>query len=120
MNVAVSVAYLLPLLLGREWIIAFVYRRSYYGEFLTLIPVLWLAATLGGVAQGLSIGLKSVQRSDLLFWVYVLGAAATVTLGLVLVYSLKIEGAAIGTAMSFLVLAAGNLAVFMPYLRGRK
>jgi O-antigen/teichoic acid export membrane protein len=119
-NVAISVAYLLPLLFAREWIIAFLYRRSYYGEFTALIPLLWLAAILGGVTQGLSIGLKSVQRSDLLFWVYALGAFAAVTLGLVFVRSLKIEGAAIGYAMSFLVLAAGNFAVFLPYLRGRK
>jgi O-antigen/teichoic acid export membrane protein len=72
------------------------------------------------VTQGLVIGLKSVQRSDLVFWVQAFGAVAAVTLGLAFVRSMQIQGAAIGYVMSCFLLAAGYLAVFMPYLRGRK
>lgn len=119
-NVLFSLAYLPPLLFAREWIVTFLYRQSYYTGFVALLPVLWLAALFGGVSQGLAVGLKSVRRSDLLFWVQMIGAVVTVTLGLVFVRSMKVQGAAIGYAISFLVLAAGNLAVIVPYLRGRK
>jgi len=115
-----SVAYLLLLLPAGGWIITFLYRRSYYREFLTLLPLLWLATFLGVVTQGLVIGLKSVQRSDLLFWAQVFGAIATITVGLALVRAMKIEGAAIGGAVSGLILAAGHIIVLLPYLRGRK
>jgi O-antigen/teichoic acid export membrane protein len=117
---AFSVAYLLLLLAAQGWIVRFFYRRSYYGEFAGLLPLLWLAAFLGVMTQGLVIGLKSVQRSDLLFWAQALGAVATVTVGLAFVSSMKIQGAAIGTAISGLILAAGHLVVFLPWLRGRR
>jgi O-antigen/teichoic acid export membrane protein len=119
-NVASSVAYLLVVLFARDWIVNFLYRRSYYMEFTTLLPLLWVSALLGGVTQGLAIGLKSVRRSDLLFWVQLFGAIATVAFGLISVRALKIQGAALGSALSGLLLVAGNLAVLMPYLRGKK
>jgi O-antigen/teichoic acid export membrane protein len=102
-NIAVSCVYFVLLLLAQKWVIAILYRKSFYDGFARILPYLWMATLVSAVMQGLVIGLKTLERTDLMFWGQALGAAFTMTLGLYMVHSFKTTGAALGSAFTMLL-----------------
>jgi len=113
----VSVAYFIFLLLAQRWLIPVLYKNSFYIGFADLLPYLWIATLLSAVTQGLVIGLKTLERTELLFKGQAIGALFTMTVGLYLVYAFKVRGAALGSVFTMLLLCVAYCIFLLRYFR---
>jgi O-antigen/teichoic acid export membrane protein len=98
-----SAPYLVIVLVYSEPIITLLYGVGRYDEFQWLNYYLVVFAIFGVVSQGFSIALKALQRPDGVFYSQVGTAAITATVGSFLVWTLELEGAAIGLNLSALM-----------------
>lgn len=105
-NFLITGVYVALLILFKEPISEFLYGKSYYIEFLWLVPYLGFAVIVEALSQGLSLGLKALERPDAIFWSKAFAAALTLTGGVYLVARLKLFGAALGTVLSVTVAIA--------------
>lgn len=104
-HIAAACLYLAALMIGKRWIVPLLYGRGYYDGFLWLLGYLGAASLIGAMIQGLHIWLKAFERPEAVFWSQTAGAAATLTVGLLLVWRLKLCGAASGLVLSAAVMA---------------
>lgn len=98
-----SVPYLLIILIYSQPIITMLYGSGRYDEFQWLNYYLVLLAVIGVVSQGLSIALRALQRPDCVFYSQAGTAFVTATVGSFLVWTLGLQGAAIGLNLSSLM-----------------
>ena len=104
-NVLFSSIYVIVLVLFKQPIARFLYGDSYYIQFLWLVPYLGLVVIITSFTQGLSIGLKALERSDAIFWSQAVGSVTTLTFGLWCVYKFGLYGAAIGSLLTVIIIA---------------
>lgn len=104
-----SVLYLIIIVSFSKPIITLLYGSGRYDQFEWLNYYLAIFAIIGVVSQGFSIALKSLQRPDCVFYSQAGTAVMTATVGSFLVWTLDLEGAAIGLNVSALM---GTLILF--------
>ena len=104
-----SVLYLIIIVSFSKPIITLLYGSGRYEQFEWLNYYLAIFAIIGVVSQGFSIALKSLQRPDCVFYSQAGTAVMTATVGSFLVWTLDLEGAAIGLNVSALM---GTLILF--------
>jgi O-antigen/teichoic acid export membrane protein len=112
-----SCAYLVFLLLTGGWLVAFLYGRTYYGGFVALLPLLWLPTLIGTATLPPVMGLKSLRRTDLLFWSHAAGAACTLVVGIAMVRAHGIRGAAVAAVFTASLMCVVSYALFASRLR---
>lgn len=98
-----SVLYLIIIVSFSKPIITFLYGSGRYDQFEWLNYYLAIFALIGVVSQGFSIALKALQRPDCVFYSQAGTAVITATVGSFLVWTLGLEGAAIGLNLSALI-----------------
>ena len=119
-NMSLASVYVLFLILFGQWIVEFLYDQSYYGRFLWMLPYLGAVAVVQAAAQGLGIGLKALERPDAVFWSQTAGVLLTLTVGLYLVWTLRLYGAAVGSFLSALLMTMVLACFLWRYLRLRR
>jgi O-antigen/teichoic acid export membrane protein len=102
-----------------DFLILRLYERPFYAAVPALLPVLGGAVVLRAVSDiGLATPLRAAGRPDAVFWSSAGGALITMTVGVALVHSFGLLGAAIGllaaTAVQAAVLTAFVARVFAP------
>lgn len=97
------IPYLLIILFFSKPILTLLFGSGRYDQFEWLNYYLVIFAIIGAVGQGLSIALRALQRPDCIFYSQAATAMMTATVGSFLVWSLELEGAAIGLNLSALM-----------------
>lgn len=92
-----------------EPITRFVYGREEYTRAAGLLPVFAVFVVLAGVAQGLTLALRSSERSEPVFWSKLAASGVALVPGLALTWQWGLAGAAWGMALS--VAAEGTVLV---------
>lgn len=95
--------YLLVIVTFSKPITMLLYGSGRYEQFEWLNYYLAIFAIIGVIGQGLSISLKALQRPDCVFYSQVGAAIMTATAGSFLVWTWRLEGAAIGLILSALM-----------------
>lgn len=95
--------YILIIVIFSKPIIILLYGSGRYEQFEWLNYYLAIFAIIGVIGQALSIALKALQRPDCVFYSQVGTAMITATAGSVLVWTWRLEGAAIGLILSALM-----------------
>lgn len=102
---AAGCVYLVPLGVGRRWIVSSLYGQEYYRGFVWLLPYLCSASLISSLLQGLSIWLKAFEHPGALFWSQTAGAVLTLSVGLGLVWAFHLSGAAVALNLVNVVMA---------------
>ena len=76
---AISVAYVLPVLLATDFVIDTLYASTSFHELSWIVPYLAIAAVLTGVSSALMMILRAVERPDLVFVATAIVGLITVT-----------------------------------------
>jgi O-antigen/teichoic acid export membrane protein len=98
-----SVFYLITIVSFSKPIITLLYGPGRYDQFEWLNWYLAAFAIIGVVGQSYSLALKALQRPDSVFYSQAGTAVITATVGSFLVWTLGLEGAAIGLNLSALI-----------------
>jgi len=104
LNIPFSFTYVAILLLFGKFLVKFLYGESYYDDFIWLLPYLGAIAIIESVAHALYTGLKALERPDANFFSQATGGVFTLTAGIYLVVKFKLEGAAIGSFLSVILI----------------
>lgn len=94
-----ALVYWLALTVFREPVFELLYGGQ-YAEYVHLLPILGLLPLVSALTASWTIGLRVLRQTQLLFWVDSIGAAFTITVGVLLVYQFGLSGAVAGTVIS--------------------
>ena len=110
---AITIIYSIVLLaLGSE-LISLLYKGK-YAELKEYLPLAAIIPIVSSVVAVLSAAIKASERPDLVFWANLSSAIGMLSLGLVLIYNFKIEGALLAQIIS---VALGLVVLIYIYIR---
>ena len=94
--------YWVALSLFREPIFSLLYGGR-YTEYSDLLPALALIPLVSAFTASWTIGMRVLRQTQLLFWVDSIGAAFTITVGVLLVVQFGLSGAVAGSVISTVI-----------------
>jgi len=94
-----TITYWLGLVLFKNSIFDVLYTGR-YDEYLHLLAYLALVPVITALTTSWTIGLRILRRTDLLYWLDVIGALFTITFGVLLVHRYGVSGAVAGSVLS--------------------
>lgn len=104
-NILLSIGYVVAVISFGPAIIKLLYGQDLYVQYAWVLPYLGMVLIIEAFTQGLYIGLQALERPDAIFWSHTAGAVLALTLGLHLVKSLKLYGAALGSLFTVALVA---------------
>jgi O-antigen/teichoic acid export membrane protein len=117
LSLSFSLCYVTLVIYYKDFIVGVLYGKDYYTAFIGLIPYLGLAVFIESLANTFYIGLRALKRPSANFWAQGLGAVLTLTLGLYLVSTLKLYGAALSYILTALIISLMLARFFFGYVK---
>lgn len=102
-NVLLGLVYSSFILICGKLLIQIFYRKSYFNDFIWLLPFLGIIGVLTALQQSLGIIVRVLERPRSIFLSKLLSSIFTLSAGILLVYKWKLYGAVAGISLGILL-----------------
>ncbi|MFA5149980.1 MAG: lipopolysaccharide biosynthesis protein [Candidatus Omnitrophota bacterium] len=102
-NVLISIAYSGILLINGRFLVHLLYKKSYFDDFIWLLPFLMLIAVITAFQQSLSIAVRALEKPVAIFWAKFFSSVFVLTIGILCVYLWKFYGVIAGVSLGLIL-----------------